>query len=169
MYRHDCRWRVAKFSPMLKPYGLNKRRDLYRATHVNRDLGFCGLIPRTSPISPFWRQVRATKDPSCPKCQGDLDWMWNWQNNGVIIKWVNRCILFVFWVDFQCYTCKDQTCQSQELTACSSGSHYCMSTVKQDQQGGRIVTKGCVERWTPQSEGVRMEQKIVTFTFQNSI
>lgn len=60
-------------------------------------------------------------------------------------KSINLILILVFFLlDFQCYTCKDQTCQSQELTTCSSDSHYCMSTVKQDQQGGRIVTKGYV-------------------------
>lgn len=75
----------------------------------------------------------------------------------IVIKFVaNKSIILIlilvfeyrfsifFLLDFQCYTCKDQTCQSQELTTCSSDSHYCMSTVKQDQQGGRIVTKGYV-------------------------
>jgi hypothetical protein len=50
--RHHCRWRVAKFRPMLGAQGLWAGRDLYRATPtVTRDLGFSGLIRRTAPFS----------------------------------------------------------------------------------------------------------------------
>ena len=50
--RHHCRWRAAKFRPMLGAQGLWAGRDLYRATSAEtRDLGFFGLIRRTSPLS----------------------------------------------------------------------------------------------------------------------
>ena len=50
--RHHCRWRAAKFKPMLGARGLWAGRDLYRATPaVTRGLGFSGLIRRTAPIS----------------------------------------------------------------------------------------------------------------------
>jgi hypothetical protein len=43
--RHHCRWRAAKFRPMLGAQGIWAGRDLYRATPaVARDLGFSGLI-----------------------------------------------------------------------------------------------------------------------------
>jgi hypothetical protein len=47
--RHHCRWRAAKFRPMLGAQGLWAGRDLYRATPaVTRGLGFSGLIRRTA-------------------------------------------------------------------------------------------------------------------------
>jgi hypothetical protein len=50
--RHHCRWRAAKFRPMLGAKGLWAGRYLYRATPaVTRDLGFSGLIRRTTPFS----------------------------------------------------------------------------------------------------------------------
>jgi hypothetical protein len=46
--RHHCRWRAAKFRPMLGAQGLWAGRDLYRATPtVTRGLGFSGLIRRS--------------------------------------------------------------------------------------------------------------------------
>jgi hypothetical protein len=57
--RHHCRWRAAKFRPMLGAQGLWAGRDLYRATPaVTRDLGFSGLIRRTAPFSRLLRQTR---------------------------------------------------------------------------------------------------------------
>jgi hypothetical protein len=42
--RHHCRWRTAKFSPMLVPHGLWAGRDLYRATPaVTQDIGLSCL------------------------------------------------------------------------------------------------------------------------------
>jgi hypothetical protein len=56
--RHQCRWRAAKFRPMLGAQDPWAERDLYRATPaVTRDLGFSGLIRKTAPIS---RLVRHT-------------------------------------------------------------------------------------------------------------
>jgi hypothetical protein len=50
--RQHCRWRAAKFIPMLGAQGLWAGRDLYRATPaVTRDLSFSGLIRRTTPFS----------------------------------------------------------------------------------------------------------------------
>jgi hypothetical protein len=50
--RHHCRWRAAKFRPMLGAQVLWAGRDLYRATPaVTRHLGFSGLIRRTAPFS----------------------------------------------------------------------------------------------------------------------
>jgi hypothetical protein len=49
--RHHCRWKAAKFRPMLGAQGLWAGRDLYLATPaVTRDLGFSSLIRRTAPI-----------------------------------------------------------------------------------------------------------------------
>jgi hypothetical protein len=50
--RHHCRWRAAKFRPMLGAQDLWAGRDLYLATPaVTRGLGFSGLIRRTAPFS----------------------------------------------------------------------------------------------------------------------
>ena len=57
--RHHCRWRAAKFRPMLGAQGLWAGRDLYRATPaVTRDLGFSGLIRRTAPFSRLLQHMR---------------------------------------------------------------------------------------------------------------
>jgi hypothetical protein len=56
--RHYCRWRAAKFRPMLGAQGLWAGRDLYRATPtVTQDLGFSGLIRRTAPFSRLLRHA----------------------------------------------------------------------------------------------------------------
>jgi hypothetical protein len=56
---HHCRWRAAKFRPMLGAQGLWAGRDLYRATPaVTRDLGFSGLIRRTASFSRLLRHTR---------------------------------------------------------------------------------------------------------------
>jgi hypothetical protein len=56
--RHHCRWRAAKFRPMLGTQGLWAGRDLYRATPaVTRDLGLSGLILRTAPFSCLLRHT----------------------------------------------------------------------------------------------------------------
>jgi hypothetical protein len=57
--RHYCRWRAAKFRPLLGAQGLWAGRDLYRATpSLTRDLGFSGLIRRTAPFSRLLRHTR---------------------------------------------------------------------------------------------------------------
>jgi hypothetical protein len=57
--RHHCRWRAAKFRPMLGAQGLWAGRDLYCATPaVTQDLGFFGLIRRTAPFSRLLRHKR---------------------------------------------------------------------------------------------------------------
>ena len=57
--RHHCRWRAAKFRPMLGAQGFWAGRDLYRATPaVTRDLGFSGLIRRTATFSRLLRHTR---------------------------------------------------------------------------------------------------------------
>ena len=56
---HLCRWRAAKFRPMLGTRGLWAGRDLCRATPaVTRGLGFCGLIRMTAPFSRLLRHAR---------------------------------------------------------------------------------------------------------------
>jgi hypothetical protein len=59
---HHCRWRAAKFRPMLSmlgAQGLWAGRDLYRATlAVTRDLGFSGLILWTALFSRLLRYMR---------------------------------------------------------------------------------------------------------------
>ena len=70
--RHHCRWRAAKFRPMLGAQGLWAGMDLYRATPaVTRDLGFSGLIRRT-PLTTYegmW-VIYSNPDP-----HGDK-WFW---------------------------------------------------------------------------------------------
>jgi hypothetical protein len=57
--RHHCRWRAAKFRPMLSAQGFWAGRDLYCATPaVTRDLDFSGLIRRTAPFSRLLRHMR---------------------------------------------------------------------------------------------------------------
>jgi hypothetical protein len=57
--RHHCRWRAAKFRPMLGAQGVWAGRDLYRATPaVTRGVGFSGLIWRTAPFSRLLRHTR---------------------------------------------------------------------------------------------------------------
>jgi hypothetical protein len=57
--RHHCRWRAAKFRPMLGAQGLWAGRDLYCATpDVTQDLGFSSLIRRTAPFSRLSRHTR---------------------------------------------------------------------------------------------------------------
>jgi hypothetical protein len=49
--RHHCRWRTAKFKPILGARSPWAGRGLYRATPAaTRDLGFPGLIRRTAPL-----------------------------------------------------------------------------------------------------------------------
>jgi hypothetical protein len=57
--RHHCRWRAAKFKPMLGAQGPWAGRDLYRATlAVTRGPGFSSLIQRTAPSSRLLRHAR---------------------------------------------------------------------------------------------------------------
>jgi hypothetical protein len=50
--RQHCRWRAAKFRPMVCAQGLWTGRHLYHATPaVTQDLGFSSLIRRTAPFS----------------------------------------------------------------------------------------------------------------------
>jgi hypothetical protein len=57
--RHHCRWKAAKFMPMLGAQGLWAGRDLYRATPAaTRELSFSGLIGRTAPFSRLLRHTR---------------------------------------------------------------------------------------------------------------
>jgi hypothetical protein len=57
--RHHCRWRAAKFRPMLDAQGHWAGRDLYCATPAaTRDLGFFGLIRRTAPFCRLLRHTR---------------------------------------------------------------------------------------------------------------
>jgi hypothetical protein len=69
--RHHCRWREAKFRPMLGAQGLWAGRDLYRATHAVRDTGpqFFRSHPKDRPNqSPFttrmgMRRIYSNPDP----------------------------------------------------------------------------------------------------------
>jgi hypothetical protein len=57
--RHHCRWRTAKFRPMLGAQGLWEGRNLYRATPtVTIELGFSRLIWKTAPFSRRLRHMR---------------------------------------------------------------------------------------------------------------
>ena len=61
--RHHCRWRAAKFRPMLGAQGLWAGRDLYRATPTaTRDLGLYGLIRKTGTHVPQWGSNPQLKD-----------------------------------------------------------------------------------------------------------
>jgi hypothetical protein len=61
---HHCRWRAAKFRPMLGAQGLWAGRDLYRATPaVTLDLDFSSLIRRTTPFSRLLRYTRGCGGP----------------------------------------------------------------------------------------------------------
>jgi hypothetical protein len=68
--RHHCRWRAAKFGPMLGAQGLSAGRDHYRATPaVTWDLGFFRYHPNDrsiqSPLSThegMWR-IYSNPDP----------------------------------------------------------------------------------------------------------
>jgi hypothetical protein len=54
--RHQCRWRAAKFRPLLGAQGLWAGRDFYCATPaVTRGLGFSGLIRRAVQFSRLLR------------------------------------------------------------------------------------------------------------------
>jgi hypothetical protein len=56
--RHNCRWKAAKFRPMLGAQGLWAGRDLYRATPtVTRGLSFSSLVRRTAPFSRLLRHA----------------------------------------------------------------------------------------------------------------
>jgi hypothetical protein len=56
--RHHCRWRAAKFRPLLGAQGLWAGRDLYRTIPtVTRDLSFSGLIRRTAPFRSLLRHA----------------------------------------------------------------------------------------------------------------
>jgi hypothetical protein len=49
--RHHCRWRAAKFRPMLGAQDLWAGKDLYHATPpLTRDISFSGVIRRTAPF-----------------------------------------------------------------------------------------------------------------------
>jgi hypothetical protein len=62
---HHCRWRAAKFRPILGIRGLWAGRDFYRATSaVKRGLGFSGLIRRTAPFSHLLRHTWGCGGPS---------------------------------------------------------------------------------------------------------
>jgi hypothetical protein len=57
--RHHCRWRAAKFRPMLGAQGIRAGRELYRVTPaVTRVLCFSGPIRRTAPFSHLLRHTR---------------------------------------------------------------------------------------------------------------
>jgi hypothetical protein len=59
MEMHHCRWRAAKFRPMLSAQGLWAGRDLCHATPaVTRNLGFPGLLRWTIPFSRLLRHTR---------------------------------------------------------------------------------------------------------------
>jgi hypothetical protein len=80
--RHHCRWRAAKFRPMLGAQGLWAGRDLYRATPATtRDLGFSSLIRRTAPFSRLLRHTRGC--------------------GGSILTWIHTGYLYLKQVRFQ--------------------------------------------------------------------
>jgi hypothetical protein len=96
---HHCRWRAAKFRPMLGSKGLWVGRDLYRATPaVTRGLGFSGLIRRTAPFSRLLRHTRG-----CGGCI--LTWILTGQKG----CW-NACAMYMwkifrYWQNERCGSC----------------------------------------------------------------
>jgi hypothetical protein len=75
--RHHCRWRAAKFRPMLGAQGLWAGRDLYRATPaVTWGLGFSGLIRRTTPFSRLLRHNGVWRIYSNPDPHGVICFLW---------------------------------------------------------------------------------------------
>jgi hypothetical protein len=69
--RHHCRWRAAKFRPMLGAQGLWAGKGLYRATPaVTRGLSFSGLIRRTAPFSRLLRHKGVWRIYSNPDPHG---------------------------------------------------------------------------------------------------
>jgi hypothetical protein len=62
--RCHCRWRAAKFSPMLGVQGLWAGKDLSRTTPaVTRVFGFSGLIQRTAPFNRLLQHTRGSGRP----------------------------------------------------------------------------------------------------------
>jgi hypothetical protein len=62
---HHCKWRAAKFRPMLGTQGLCAGRDLYCDTPaVTRGFGFSGLTRRTALFSRLLRHTRG--------CEGSI-------------------------------------------------------------------------------------------------
>jgi hypothetical protein len=62
--RHHCRWRAAKFRPMLGAQGLWAGRVIYSATlAMTRCLSFSGLIRRTAPFNRLLRFARGCGGP----------------------------------------------------------------------------------------------------------
>jgi hypothetical protein len=75
--RHHCRWRAAKFRPMLGAQGLWAGRDRFRATPaVTRGLSFSGLIRRTAPFSRLLRHVWRCRGPILTRI---LTGSWFWR------------------------------------------------------------------------------------------
>jgi hypothetical protein len=73
--RHHCRWRDAKFRPMLGAQGLWAGRNFYRATSaVTRDLDFSGLIRRTTPFSRLLRHTRGCGGSILTRILTGPDW-----------------------------------------------------------------------------------------------
>jgi hypothetical protein len=76
-----CRWRVAKFRPMLDAQGLWAGTDLYRATPVvTRDLGFSGLILRTTPFSRLLQHTKGCGGSILTRIFTGLYGFWQWSS-----------------------------------------------------------------------------------------
>jgi hypothetical protein len=64
IFHLHCRWRAAKFRPMLGAQGLWARRDLYRSTPtMTRDLSFSALLWRTAPFSHLLQNAWGCRGP----------------------------------------------------------------------------------------------------------
>jgi hypothetical protein len=88
--RHHCRWRAAKFRPMLGSQGLWAGRDLYRATPAaTRDLGFSGLFRRTAPFSRLLQHTRGCGGSILTRILTGFEVCWSMFNNKVI-KYIQR-------------------------------------------------------------------------------
>jgi hypothetical protein len=85
--RHHCRWRAAKFRPMLGAQGLWAGRDLYRATPaVTRDLGFPGLIRGTATFSRLLQHTRGYGGFILTRIlTGEILWMFSFRWGDVIL------------------------------------------------------------------------------------
>jgi hypothetical protein len=86
--RHNCWWRAAKFRPVLGAQGLWTGRDLYRATPVvTRDLGFSGLIRRTTPFSRLLPHEGMWRIYSNPDPHGDALLDHYLENDWITVIW----------------------------------------------------------------------------------
>jgi hypothetical protein len=93
--RHHCRWRAAKFRPMLGAQGLWAGRDLNCATPaVTRGLGFSGLIRRTARFSRLLRHTRGCGGSILTRIPTGLKISWRWLSGSGIHFFCSLSLFF---------------------------------------------------------------------------